>query len=171
MRFRWRWIHPTAWCSSSDCSHTTIEKIVQQTKATINKPIHLILGGLHLLPAKDDQIKAIAAFLHDDAKVEFIAPTHCTGEPAFAILKDSFGDKYVYTGLGSTTVVGEKVTVKAEAGEPVKHAMDADDYRGYREALLPDLIAHYSADGAILPQRPNKESRDGTSSRFRCCGN
>ena len=117
------------------CSHTTIEKIVQQTKAAINKPIHLILGGLHLLPAKDDQIKTIAAFLHDDAKVEFIAPAHCTGEPAFGILKESFGDKYVYTGLGSTTVVGEKVTVKAEAGEPVKYAMDADDYRSYRAAL------------------------------------
>jgi len=117
------------------CSHTTIEKIVQQTKATINKPIHLILGGLHLLPAKDDQIKAIAAFLHDDAKVEFVAPAHCTGEPAFGILKESFGDKYVYTGLGSTTVVGEKVTVKAEAGQPMQHAMDADDYRSYREAL------------------------------------
>ena len=117
------------------CSHTTIEKIVQQTKATINKPIHLVLGGLHLLPAKDDQIKAIAAFLHDDAKVGFVAPAHCTGEPAFAILKESFGDKYVYTGLGSTTVVGEKVTVKAEAGQPIQHAMDADDYRSYREAL------------------------------------
>jgi hypothetical protein len=27
------------------------------------------------------------------------------------------------------------VTVKAEAGEPVKYAMDADDYRSYRQAL------------------------------------
>ena len=116
------------------CSHPTIEKIVQQTKATLNKPIHLIFGGLHLLPAKDDQIKAIAAFLHD-ANVEFIAPVHCTGEPAFRVLKENFGDKYVYTGLGSTTVVGEKVTVKAEAGQPVQHAMDAEDYRSYREVL------------------------------------
>ena len=66
------------------CSHTMIEKIVQEAKTTLNKPIHLILGGFHLLPAKDDQIKTIAAFLHDDAKVGFIAPAHCTGEPAFA---------------------------------------------------------------------------------------
>jgi 7,8-dihydropterin-6-yl-methyl-4-(beta-D-ribofuranosyl)aminobenzene 5'-phosphate synthase len=117
------------------CSHTMIEKIVQEAKATLNKPIHLILGGFHLLAAKDDQIKAITAFLHDDAKVDFIAPAHCTGEPAFGILKESFGDKYVYTGLGSTTVVGEKVTVKAEAGEPVKYAMDAEDYQSYRAAL------------------------------------
>jgi 7,8-dihydropterin-6-yl-methyl-4-(beta-D-ribofuranosyl)aminobenzene 5'-phosphate synthase len=88
-----------------------------------------------LLAAKDDQIKTIATFLHDDAKVDFIAPAHCMGEPAFGILKESFGDKYVYGGLGSTVVVGEKVTVKAEAGEPVKYAMDADDYRSYREAI------------------------------------
>ena len=117
------------------CSHTMIEKIVQQAKATLNKPIHLILGGFHLLPAKEDQIKTIAAFLHDEAKVDFIAPAHCTGEPAFAILKESFGDKYVYTGLGSTTVAGEKVTVKAEAGQPIKYAMDAEDYQSYRAAL------------------------------------
>jgi 7,8-dihydropterin-6-yl-methyl-4-(beta-D-ribofuranosyl)aminobenzene 5'-phosphate synthase len=116
------------------CSHTTIEKIVQEAKATLNKPIHLVFGGLHLLPAKDDQIKAIAASLHD-ANVEFIAPAHCTGERAFAIFKESFGDKYVYTGLGSTTVGGEKVTVKADAGERVKYAMDAEDYRSYREAM------------------------------------
>jgi 7,8-dihydropterin-6-yl-methyl-4-(beta-D-ribofuranosyl)aminobenzene 5'-phosphate synthase len=32
------------------CSHSTIEKIVQEAKATINKPIHLVMGGLHLLP-------------------------------------------------------------------------------------------------------------------------
>lgn len=116
------------------CSHPTIEKIVEQTKAALKKPIHLILGGLHLLPARDDQIKATAAFLHD-ANVDFIAPAHCTGEPAFGILKESFGEKYVYTGLGSTVVVGSKVTVKAEAGQPVQRAMEAEDYRSYREAL------------------------------------
>ncbi len=117
------------------CSHSTIEKIVQEAKATINKPIHLVMGGLHLLPAKDEQIKQIAAFLRDDAKVVFVAPTHCTGEPAFAILKESFGDNYIYTGLGSTVVAGSKVTVKAEAGQPAKYAMDAEDYQSYRAAL------------------------------------
>jgi 7,8-dihydropterin-6-yl-methyl-4-(beta-D-ribofuranosyl)aminobenzene 5'-phosphate synthase len=45
------------------CSHPTIEKIVEAAKAVINKPIHLVLGGLHLLPAKDDQITGIAASL------------------------------------------------------------------------------------------------------------
>ena len=69
------------------CSHPTIEKVVEAAKATIDKPLHLVVGGLHLLPAKDEEINRIAAALHDTWKVEWIAPVHCTGEPAFAILK------------------------------------------------------------------------------------
>jgi len=118
------------------CSHPTIEKIVEAAKGAIDKPIHLVLGGTHLLPANDDQIRSIAASLHDKWAVRFIAPVHCTGEPAFAILKESFGDRYVYAGLGTTVLLGPKVTVKAEAGQPNKDAMDAEDLRSYREAMM-----------------------------------
>ena len=118
------------------CSHPTIEAIVEASKAVTGKPIHLILGGLHLLPAKDDQIKSIARSLHDTWKVDFIAPSHCTGEPAFAALKEAFADKYVYAGLGSTVVLGPQVIVKAEAGQPVQRVMDAEDYRDYRLAIM-----------------------------------
>src|SRR5262249_4066183 len=84
------------------CSHSTIEKIVEAAKTAINKPIHLVLGGPHLLPAKDDQISSIAVSLRDSWNVRYVAPVHCTGEPAFAILKEAFGDRYVYAGLGTT---------------------------------------------------------------------
>jgi 7,8-dihydropterin-6-yl-methyl-4-(beta-D-ribofuranosyl)aminobenzene 5'-phosphate synthase len=118
------------------CSHPTIERIVEAAKAATNKPIHLVLGGTHLLPAKDDQIATIAASLRDNLGVRFIAPVHCTGEPAFAILKESFGDRYVYAGLGTTVLLGPKVTVKAEAGQPTRNAMDEEDLRSYREATM-----------------------------------
>jgi 7,8-dihydropterin-6-yl-methyl-4-(beta-D-ribofuranosyl)aminobenzene 5'-phosphate synthase len=118
------------------CSHPTIEKIVEAARTATNKPIHLVLGGTHLLPAKDDQIRSIAVSLRDKSNVRYIAPVHCTGEPAFAILKESFGDRYVYAGLGTTLLLGPKVTVKAEAGQPEQHAMDADDLRSYREAMV-----------------------------------
>jgi 7,8-dihydropterin-6-yl-methyl-4-(beta-D-ribofuranosyl)aminobenzene 5'-phosphate synthase len=117
------------------CSHSTIEKIVEAAKSTINKPIHLVLGGTHLLPANDDQIRSTAASLRDNWNVRFIAPVHCTGEPAFAILKESFGDRYLYAGLGTTVLLGPKVTVKAEANQPDKKAMDEEDIRSYREAM------------------------------------
>lgn len=117
------------------CSHPTIEKIVEATKSVTNKPIHLVLGGTHLLPAKDDQISSIATSLRDHWNVRYIAPVHCTGEPAFAILKDVFGDRYIYAGLGTTVLLGPKVTVRADAGQPEKRAMDAEDFRSYREAM------------------------------------
>jgi 7,8-dihydropterin-6-yl-methyl-4-(beta-D-ribofuranosyl)aminobenzene 5'-phosphate synthase len=88
------------------------------------------------LQANDGQIRTIAASLRDNLNVRFIAPAHCTGEPAFAILKESFGDRYIYAGLGTTVLLGPKVTVKAEAGQPNKRAMDADDLRDYREAMM-----------------------------------
>ena len=87
------------------------------------------------MPAKDDQIKAVAVSLHDTWKVNFLAPVHCTGEPAFAQLKGTFGDRYLYAGLGTTIVLGPKVTVKAEAGQPDSYAMDAEDLRTYRQAM------------------------------------
>jgi 7,8-dihydropterin-6-yl-methyl-4-(beta-D-ribofuranosyl)aminobenzene 5'-phosphate synthase len=118
------------------CGHPTIEKVVEAAKSTIDKPLHLLLGGTHLLPAKDDQISSIAASLRNNWNVRYIAPVHCTGEPAFAILKERFGDRYIYAGLGSTVLLGTKVTVKAEAGQPSKAAMDEEDLRSYREAIM-----------------------------------
>jgi 7,8-dihydropterin-6-yl-methyl-4-(beta-D-ribofuranosyl)aminobenzene 5'-phosphate synthase len=73
------------------------------------------LGGTHLLPANDDQT-SIAVSLRDNWNVRYIAPVHCTSEPAFTILKQPFGDHYIYAGLGTTVLLGPKVTVKAEAG-------------------------------------------------------
>jgi 7,8-dihydropterin-6-yl-methyl-4-(beta-D-ribofuranosyl)aminobenzene 5'-phosphate synthase len=129
------------------CSHPTIEKVVETARTTLNKPIHLVFGGTHLLPATPDQIEQIATSLHDKSKVEWIAPSHCTGEPAFAILKQRFGDRYVYAGLGSTLVLGATIKT-AEAGQPPVRAMDEEDMRGYRKLLAlghdnPDrLLAH-----------------------------
>jgi 7,8-dihydropterin-6-yl-methyl-4-(beta-D-ribofuranosyl)aminobenzene 5'-phosphate synthase len=132
------------------CSHPTIEKIVEAAKSAINKPIHLVLGGTHLLQAKDDQISSIATSLRDNWSVRYLAPVHCTGEPAFAILKETFGDRYVYAGLGTTLLLGPKVTVKAEAGQPNKKAMDQEDLRSYREAMIRGPLRALLAGGKRL---------------------
>lgn len=127
------------------CSHPTIEKIVEAARTTINKPIHLIVGGTHLLPAKDDEIARIATSLKDNAKVAWIAPVHCTGEPAFEILKKTFGDRYLYAGVGSTLTLGPTVKSLSAEGKPQMHATDEEDRLTYRR-----LLAHSDDNPASL---------------------
>src|SRR3984885_256897 len=83
------------------CSHPGIDKIVEAA-GTINSRIYLIVGGFHLVVASDSDIEKIVTALHDRFKVEYVAPGHCTGEPAFTALKKAFGDQYLYAGLGTT---------------------------------------------------------------------
>jgi 7,8-dihydropterin-6-yl-methyl-4-(beta-D-ribofuranosyl)aminobenzene 5'-phosphate synthase len=83
------------------CSHPGIDKIVQSA-GVINARIHFIVGGFHLVAASDPDIEKIVSALHDRFKVEYVAPGHCTGEPAFTALKKAFGDHYLYAGLGTT---------------------------------------------------------------------
>jgi 7,8-dihydropterin-6-yl-methyl-4-(beta-D-ribofuranosyl)aminobenzene 5'-phosphate synthase len=86
------------------CSHPGIDKIVDAA-GTINPRIHLIAGGFHLVTANDSDIEKIVTALLDKFKVEYVAPGHCTGEPAFSTLKKSFGDRYLYAGLGTTVAL------------------------------------------------------------------
>ena len=83
------------------CSHPGIDKFVESASA-INPRIHLVVGGFHLVVASDPDIEKIVTALHDRFKVEYVAPGHCTGEPAFTALKKAFGDHYLYAGLGTT---------------------------------------------------------------------
>ncbi len=83
------------------CSHPGTDKIVE-TATTLNPRIHLIVGGFHLVTSSDADIEKIVTSLHDKFKVEYVAPGHCTGEPAFTALKKAFDDHYLYAGLGTT---------------------------------------------------------------------
>ncbi len=121
------------------CSHPGIENIVAEA-AKINPHIHFIAGGFHLLVAPDPAIEKIAATLHDTYKVDYIAPGHCTGEPTFAALQKTFGDHYLYAGLGTTLDPGAHPrTASDRHGAPV---LDDGDSRSYRtlSARSDDLL-------------------------------
>lgn len=83
------------------CSHPGIDKIIAAASG-INPRVHLIAGGFHLVTAGDSEIDRVVTALHDQFKVQHIAPGHCTGEPAFTALRKAFGDRYLYAGLGTT---------------------------------------------------------------------
>jgi 7,8-dihydropterin-6-yl-methyl-4-(beta-D-ribofuranosyl)aminobenzene 5'-phosphate synthase len=87
------------------CSHPGIENIVRAA-ASIDTDIHLVIGGLHLVAAADPDIGEVITRLRDTWKVDYVAPGHCTGEPAFAALKKAFEDRYLYAGLGTRLKIG-----------------------------------------------------------------
>ena len=83
------------------CSHPGIEKILAASR-TVDERVFCIFGGLHLVLTKELEIRRIAQALRNEWRVEQIAPGHCTGEPAFAALSETFGTNYVFAGLGDS---------------------------------------------------------------------
>jgi 7,8-dihydropterin-6-yl-methyl-4-(beta-D-ribofuranosyl)aminobenzene 5'-phosphate synthase len=86
------------------CSHPGIGRIVERA-AAISPRILLLAGGFHMLAMPDAEVETVATSLHDRFNVSFVAPGHCTGEPAFAAFARVFDDRYLYAGLGSTVTV------------------------------------------------------------------
>ncbi len=83
------------------CSHPGLENIVKQAQA-IDPRVNIVFGGFHHIQADDAEVTRLATALHDDLKVERVAPGHCTGEYEFAALKKVYGENYLYAGLGTT---------------------------------------------------------------------
>jgi 7,8-dihydropterin-6-yl-methyl-4-(beta-D-ribofuranosyl)aminobenzene 5'-phosphate synthase len=126
------------------CSHPGIEKIVEAATA-INPKIRLIAGGFHLVVAPDEAIARTVATLKDTFKVESIAPGHCTGEPTFAALKQAYGDRYLYAGVGTSLPLGPGMGSVGRRGEGP--ALQQDDLAGYRK------LAHREDPFGILKAR------------------
>mgnify|MGYP003694537381 CR=1 FL=1 len=83
------------------CSHPGIENILTASRA-IEERVYCVFGGLHLVLTKEPEIQRVANALRDEWRVERIAPGHCTGEPAFQALSETFQGKYGFAGLGDT---------------------------------------------------------------------
>ena len=81
------------------CSHPGIEQIVASV-AALDPRISMVVGGLHLVTTAQAEIERSALALRDEWEVRRIAPGHCTGEIAFALLQRTFGEHYGYAGVG-----------------------------------------------------------------------
>lgn len=114
------------------CSHPGIERIVEAAVA-IDRRIHIIAGGLHLVSSSDAEIERLVRALHDSYGVAWIAAGHCTGEPAFAGLSRYFGDRSVYAGLGTTIKLG--ANPRADLAPGSEHALSAEDLAAYRNTM------------------------------------
>lgn len=82
------------------CAHPGIEEILQAA-SEIDPHLRFLCGGLHLASTPEPEIDRLADSLKNKWKLEKIAPSHCTGEPAFLRLQKAFGDDYLYAGAGT----------------------------------------------------------------------
>jgi 7,8-dihydropterin-6-yl-methyl-4-(beta-D-ribofuranosyl)aminobenzene 5'-phosphate synthase len=82
------------------CSHSTVEKIIIDTKSYSENDIALVYGGYHLLPYNHKVLTDLSNRLKDELQVKRVAPAHCTGHLAFKILQDFYKEDYVFAGHG-----------------------------------------------------------------------
>ena len=112
------------------CSHTGIDNIVKAAVA-IQPKVQFVVGGFHLVAAKDPDIEAIITTLRDTYKVAYVAPGHCTGEPTFTALRKAFSERCLYAGLGSTIALSVPPRVGGDSGAPGPELSD-DDLKTYQ---------------------------------------
>jgi 7,8-dihydropterin-6-yl-methyl-4-(beta-D-ribofuranosyl)aminobenzene 5'-phosphate synthase len=82
------------------CSHPGVENILAAA-AGIDSHLYTVIGGFHLVVTPETEVRRVAAVLHDDLRVERVAPAHCTSELGFSVLMEKFKDHFDPAGLGA----------------------------------------------------------------------
>jgi len=96
----------------SACSHAGIVNVVKDAVAKFSKPIHMIIGGLHLGgPEFAPRIPPTVDFLSRQLRPSptYILPMHCSGFHSKIALEASFGEGCVPAGVGmKVEVTGDR---------------------------------------------------------------
>lgn len=90
------------------CSHSGVENIIREDKNFTQNNIALVYGGFHLLPFDREQLEQLGDVLKNELGVAKVAPAHCTGHLAFRMLKNLYGDNFLFAGLGETIYFEKK---------------------------------------------------------------
>lgn len=85
----------------NSCSHGGADNIIREVEETFpGKKIYAYIGGLHLYRSTDEEVRMLAAQIRGTG-IAHIYTGHCTGDHAFALLKEALGDQVhqIYTGM------------------------------------------------------------------------
>lgn len=85
----------------NSCSHGGADNIIREVGETFpGKKLYAIIGGFHLFKSSEEEVRALAAGIRETG-IERIVTGHCTGDAAYAVLKEELGDRLeqIYTGL------------------------------------------------------------------------
>lgn len=96
----------------SGCGHAGIVNILTfSRKAFPNTPVHAVVGGLHLFPAKDTQVDWTADKLKEFG-MTYLLGAHCTGIDSVYRIRQRLGlprKSAVVGAVGATFVLGEGI--------------------------------------------------------------
>jgi len=81
------------------CAHPGISEIVRRAKEIGGNKIYLVLGGFHLDGANEARIKEVITDFQR-LGVRKVAPCHCTGDKAIALLREAYGEDFIQNGAG-----------------------------------------------------------------------
>lgn len=85
----------------NSCSHAGPDNIIAEVRAAFpGRQIIALIGGLHLYKLTDDEVRAFAGRLRATG-VKQVYTGHCTGDRAYAVLREELGEgvQQIRTGL------------------------------------------------------------------------
>ncbi len=82
------------------CGHYGVENIAEVACEIVGVKVDFVIGGFHLLKSDDSEIKNSIIKLKE-LGVTKVLPTHCTGDKAIEIYKNSFQENYISGGIGT----------------------------------------------------------------------
>lgn len=77
------------------CCHAGLINTVTHVEGTFQRPIEVIVGGLHLTSASGPELERICTMLAKRSALQRVYPNHCTGEAAFVALTCELGTSVV----------------------------------------------------------------------------
>ena len=86
------------------CAHPGIVAMLQRIAETTKKPIHMVIGGFHLLQTPPDQVRNVVADFKS-MSIAWAGPTHCTGDEAIKQFREAYGDHFISGGVGTVVTV------------------------------------------------------------------
>ena len=84
----------------SGCAHPGIAHIVRTSKELMNKNVYLAMGGFHHPP-----LSVVKDFR--ELRVEKVAPSHCTGDPAIQAFAEEYKENFIKSGVGKIINIGD----------------------------------------------------------------
>lgn len=81
------------------CSHPGVDNFALEAAEALESEIRLVIGGFHLGSATEFILSSIIDGF-DEAGVQNIAPTHCTGDNSIGYLREHYGDQFIEVGTG-----------------------------------------------------------------------